>query len=245
MMRVTVPRLPLRGADGGRKEVLVRAALDPGDWERYLHPHDREAALAALPAERQAAQRGPPRATVGGRLHRPASAPTAGRRHALGRPREEERSAVTVPKVKTTNEHLQRLVAQTGAVIQTWKHPPETTARLVLGDPPRILIPQLRSRRAYFDGLHEFGHLKLGHQPSATIGAGHVFLQELEAWVWPLEESELPPTLWIQRDVEGLLWTGCPMSPGSAGSSRSANGWAVRTSSRNGRARNTPTLPAA
>jgi len=47
-MRVTVPRLPLRGADGGRKEVLVRAALDPGDWERYLHPHDREAALAAL-----------------------------------------------------------------------------------------------------------------------------------------------------------------------------------------------------
>jgi len=152
---------------------------------------------------------------------------------------------VTVPKVKTTNEHLQRLVAQTGAVIQTWKHPPETTARLVLGDPPRILIPQLRSRRAYFDGLHEFGHLKLGHQPSATIGAGHVFLQELEAWVWPLEESELPPTLWIQRDVEGLLWTGCPMSPGSAGSSRSANGWAVRTSSRNGRARNTPTLPAA
>lgn len=111
--------------------------------------------------------------------------------------------------------HLNDLAAEHGVELRIWDGVPETDARLVLSEPPVIYIKPLRDRRAYFDGLHEFGHVVTGSYWTRSYGLRPVHLvEEVAAWVWAFDNTRVEVSPAIRVRIADLLFvyaqdTGC------------------------------------
>jgi hypothetical protein len=94
-------------------------------------------------------------------------------------------------------EHLGELACE-HRVRLTFRPPTtETIARLHIL--LRVIeMPPIRTRRDYYAGLHEFGHLAVG----VTGVALH---DEAAAWIWALDNARVPPTTTVWGQMVGCL----------------------------------------
>lgn len=110
-------------------------------------------------------------------------------------------------------DHLHQLAADTGAVLTTWSPPPGQLAEVTFtrGDkaPPEVFVPVVRTRREYYAGLHEFGHVCVGRRNSRwdDESDGEVLFDEAAAWVWAFDHAIVPLTASVAVRAANCLFS--------------------------------------
>lgn len=94
-------------------------------------------------------------------------------------------------------DHLQTLADDLDVELQFRPATEETIARLHIRE-RMIELPPIRTRRDYFSGLHEFGHLVVGI-------TGIALYDEATANLWALDHAAVEPTMTVWHQIDGCL----------------------------------------